>query len=70
MNGPGKYDMVAGLARATTGAAGVILIVIDGAAGSGFSIQAPLELTIKLPAILRNMADEIAADVAERGGHG
>ena len=57
--GPGKYDDVCTEIREKTEAVGVVMIVVEGNKGSGFSCQAPLEVTIKLPQILRQMADDI-----------
>lgn len=57
--GPGKYDDLATIVRAQAAAAGVLLVVIDGAAGSGFSVQATPETSARLPELLRFMADEI-----------
>jgi hypothetical protein len=64
--GPGKYDALATIVRESTSAGGVILIVIDGAHGAGFSVQATPEVTAKLPALLRMVADSIERDL--RGG--
>lgn len=61
--GEGKYDELATLARERSGARGVVVIVIDGAQGHGFSVQAPPGLTLMLPALLRAIADQIDADV-------
>jgi hypothetical protein len=60
--GPGIYNFLCTEVRERTQAAGVILIVVDGNRGSGFSVQviAP-ELNLKLPAMLRLMADQIEA---------
>lgn len=57
--GPGKYDELATLAREAAGAEGVILIVINGSQGGGFSCQAPLHIQLALPKILRAVADDI-----------
>jgi hypothetical protein len=38
--GPGKYDAACTVARETTGAAAVVLIVLNGKDGSGMSVQA------------------------------
>lgn len=64
--GPGKYDEACTEARERTQAAGVVLIVFGGAAGSGFSVQtvAP-KLLADLPAILRTIAAGIERDNAE-----
>ena len=57
--GPGKYDDACTAARESTDAAAVILIVLDGRHGSGFSVQANLATTFALPQILRRAADDI-----------
>jgi hypothetical protein len=62
--GPGKYDDLATYVREQTDAVGVIVIVIDGNAGSGFSCQASREVTASLPLLLRRVADDIEADTA------
>jgi hypothetical protein len=41
MIGPGKYDAVAEQARRVTEATGVLLVVIDGNQGNGFSVPGP-----------------------------
>jgi hypothetical protein len=64
--GPGKYDYLASVVRESSQAEGVILIVIEGARGSGFSVQATAEVTLRLPDILRDMADQIEGDL--KGG--
>jgi len=68
MVGPGKYDHAATVARASTRAAGVILIVFHGAHGHGFACQLPPELTEALPRILRHVADDIERDLRARDG--
>ena len=61
--GPGKYDSLVTPIRLETDAAAVILIVIDGKQGSGFSVQSTSpRITKRLPALLRVMADQIEAD--------
>ena len=57
--GPGKYDDLATLVRERAQARGAIVIVVDGALGSGFSVQADLLLTMTLPALLRAVAAQI-----------
>ena len=59
-NAPGKYDEACTQARLATNAVGVLLMVIDGDKGTGFSVQT-LEprLLHTLPTILRITADEI-----------
>lgn len=57
--GPGKYDDEATRVRFDTQAEGVILVVLNGAKGSGFSAQLSLPLTLNLPMILRDIANQI-----------
>jgi len=57
--GPGKYDELATYVREQAQADGVAVIVLNGNKGNGFSLQAPLDVTLRLPALLRFMADEI-----------
>ena len=57
--GPGKYDDLCTVVRETANAEGAIIIILNGNQGGGFSCQAPLELTARLPAILRAVADDI-----------
>jgi len=59
MIGPGKYDAETTLVMESAKAAGVIIIVIDGDRGEGFSIQATLEVTLLLPKMLRMIADDL-----------
>jgi hypothetical protein len=61
--GPGKYDAHATTVREATGAGGVVLIVIGGAEGGGFSVQATAAVTLRLPVLLRNLADAIEEDL-------
>ena len=63
-NGPGKYDPEATVARHSAQAAGVVLIVFDGKHGHGFSAQLPGPLLLRVPAILRDMADQIDRQLA------
>jgi hypothetical protein len=57
--GPGKYDDLASDVRTKAQARGVLLLVVDGTRGSGFSAQLSLPLTLRLPQILRDIADQI-----------
>lgn len=59
--GPGKYDQECSYVRAATQAEGVIVIVIDGTKGAGFSCQATPEILDELPKLLRTIAQEIEA---------
>jgi hypothetical protein len=57
--GPGKYDALCTEVREKAHAVGAVVLVFDGQHGSGFSAQLPLELTLRMPTMLRDMADEI-----------
>jgi len=59
-SGPGKYDDACSDARVATDADAVILIVLGGKHGSGFSVQSRGgEMTAQLPALLRSVAAQI-----------
>lgn len=62
--GPGKYDDACTIARESTKASGVLLVVIGGEKGSGFSVQAAPETIAAIPDILEKMAAEIRAAAA------
>lgn len=61
--GPGKYDDLTTHVRVQSKALGVIVIVFEGEHGSGFSVQAPLDITLKLPGLLRTVAADIEASM-------
>ncbi len=61
--GGGKYDAACTQAREATEAEGVVLIVLHGSHGSGFSVQGSARVTHALPRLLRSMADQIEADL-------
>lgn len=61
--GAGKYDDVCSLVREKTNADGVVLIVLGGDKGGGFSVQGDLALIEKLPSLLFNVARDIEADL-------
>lgn len=67
--GPGRYDDLCTAVRDLTGAHSVVLCVIGGHRGSGFSAQQtrrpdtdPGEATVALVAHLRRIADSIEKD--------
>jgi hypothetical protein len=64
--GPGKYDDLCTHVRETAKAEGALVIVVNGSNGSGFSCQAGLVTTAKLPTMLRIIADQIEADISNR----
>jgi hypothetical protein len=57
--GPGKYDHLASFVRKWATAKAVVLIVVDGDKGSGFSVQAHGDIASSLPVLLRRIADDI-----------
>jgi hypothetical protein len=57
--GPGKYDDIASRVREETNADGVLILIVNGRRGSGFSAQLSLELTLSLPTVLRDLARQI-----------
>jgi hypothetical protein len=63
--GPGKYDAVCTVARDLAAAEGVLLIVLNGKLGSGFSVQGAPEIMGEIPRLLRQMADQIDQTFAE-----
>lgn len=60
--GAGKYDEACSVARESTKAMGVILIVFGGEHGSGFSVQAPAAVMELIPEVLEETAKQIRAD--------
>lgn len=66
--GGGKYDDLCTLVRERADAAGVVLIVIDGNKGCGFSAAATLEVLSGLPDHLRSLANGIEQTYKEHPG--
>jgi hypothetical protein len=68
--GPGKYDELATMVRKHAGMSkedggGVIVIVLGGDKGNGFSVQADLMTTLTLPDILESIARQMRKDGAQ-----
>ena len=62
--GAGKYDELCSIARLATEAQGVLLIVLDGNLGSGFSVQVKNpELLHSIPDLLEKLARKIREDL-------
>lgn len=59
--GPGKYDDAASLARSQTGGS-VLLVVIDGDKGHGFSCQTSATVLARMPTVLRSLATQLEDD--------
>jgi hypothetical protein len=72
--GPGKYDDLCTYVSEQVGigehGGGVIVIVLGGNKGNGFSCQADLRTTMLLPDMLEEMARQIRADVERSGPDG
>ena len=66
--GAGKYDHVCTLARERAGALAAVVIILGGRHGNGFSVQsvqsAQDSVMKSLPSLLRNMANQIEADLS------
>jgi hypothetical protein len=62
--GPGKYDAEATLVMESAHASDVVVIVIGGDRGEGFSVQATLSVTRQLPKMLREIADQIEPEIS------
>lgn len=63
MLGPGKYDEECHQARVMTGADGVLLVIVGGVKGNGFSFQTTRpELLELLPEFLERLAASLRED--------
>jgi hypothetical protein len=60
--GPGKYDDLCTDVRERAGAEGVLLIVLEGKDGNGFSAQISPEALLRFPELLENIAAQMRAD--------
>jgi hypothetical protein len=66
-NGPGKYDDLCTAAREAARAQGAILLIFGGDKGHGFQVQASIDVVLKLPELLRTLAQQIEAQHREAG---
>jgi hypothetical protein len=66
MLGPGKYDLECEHVRKMAGAQGVILLVLNGDRGTGFSAQIPAEGFDMIPNVLRQVAGQIEQDAKQQ----
>lgn len=64
-HGPGKYDAECTRLQEELKAHGVLLVVVGGDRGNGFSVSATLPVVAALPKLLRQVADEIDASFAK-----
>ena len=61
--GPGKYDDLCTYVRTQADAAGVLVIILDGNKGDGFSAQLDPRSTLRVPELLRDTANQIEASL-------
>lgn len=61
--GRGKYDKICEDALKETKALGLLLLVIEGENGSGFSVKATFEIMLGLPELLEAAAELIRKDL-------
>jgi len=61
--GGGLYGDVASVVLMETQADGVIMIILNGRRGSGFSVAIAEELILDVPEALRRLADDIDRDL-------
>jgi len=69
--GAGKYDDICTMAAQMAGIdgsqpGGVLLIILGGSKGPGFSCQADIRTLMALPDILEHMAKDIRGELEER----
>lgn len=62
--GPGKYDHLCTYVRTQANAPGAVVIIFAPDGRSGFSVQATPEMQLAMPRILRDIADQVDADIA------
>jgi hypothetical protein len=66
--GPGKYDDACTAAREATGGEAVVLIVLNGKHGAGFSVQSvSRDISAALPDLLEHTAQLIREDMRGAG---
>lgn len=61
--GPGKYDPECTRVMQDQQADAVLLIVVNGKKGNGFSLQSIPEWVLKVPELLRDVANDIEQSV-------
>jgi hypothetical protein len=65
-NGPGRYDAECTVARESTNAQAVILIVVGGDKGEGFQVQSVSPaIMMRLPGMLEDIARMIRAQITD-----
>lgn len=71
MKGPGKYDGLCSMMIEQTAADAVLVLVLGGHMGNGFSVQSrEADITSLLPRLLRQVALQIETDLGGPGMSG
>lgn len=74
--GPGKYDDLCTYVAEQIGLreggepGGVILIVVNGDKGNGFSCQADFQTLIRIPELLESVVEQLKKDLEDKFGSG
>jgi hypothetical protein len=63
--GAGKYDDLCTHVREQSKARGVVVLVLEGDKGNGFSCQCDLKIMLALPNLLEELARQIREDQTE-----
>lgn len=63
MNNPGKYDDLCTMVREETQAEGVVLMIVRGNRGSGFSAQATPNVLHSLPDAIEMVVAQLRKDI-------
>jgi hypothetical protein len=61
--GPGRYDDLCTYVRERSKGDGAVVMIFGGQHGNGFSVQVAKPLLENLPTLLREMADDMDADL-------
>jgi pyrroline-5-carboxylate reductase len=61
--GPGKYDDICEKIREETNAQGIVVAIIEGNKGTGFSCKVEKNLLRFMPSFLKQMAEGMEKDV-------
>lgn len=63
----GKYDPETAALLVALQARGVILVVVDGIRGSGFSVAMQPDALVRMPEMLESIAEQMRKDIASLG---
>ncbi len=65
MIGPGRYDQETREIQAQLSAGAIMLFVVDGERGTGFSVVGPVTVLEHVPRLLRKVADDLERQARE-----